>query len=139
MTQISTNQLFVTRGYNAPEAKGTRKSLQFNLTYLQFIILKACIILQTDRLSTKSNVYTFGAVLLELLSGIPAQDLNWAKPYFSNKRKLLQIMDIGLEGRYSHDAAYRVSKLALKCLSLDPELRPSMADVVIQLQQLQRL
>lgn len=97
------------------------------------------MILQTDRLSTKSNVYTFGAVLLELLSGIPAQDLNWAKPYFSNKRKLLQIMDIGLEGRYSHDTAYRVSKLALKCLSLDPELRPSMADVVIQLQQLQRL
>ncbi|KAH6769644.1 protein kinase 2B [Perilla frutescens var. hirtella] len=110
MACISTHQVFDARGYAAPDAK--------------------------DHLSTKSNVYSFGAVLLELLSGTPATNLSWAEPYFSKKRKLVQIMDIRLDGQYSHDAAYKIAKLALKCLSIDPKLRPNMADVVVALQHL---
>lgn len=113
MTDVSTNQVLVLTGYTAPEytSKG--------------------------RLSTKSNVYTFGVVLLELLSGIQAPHRrNQEKQYFSKNKKLVQIMDARLDGQYSHDAAYEVAKLALKCLSLDPKSRPCMADVVAALQLL---
>lgn len=50
---------------------------------------------------------------------------------------MLQIMDIRLEGRYSEEAAYKVAKLAVKCLNKDPKSRPRMAEVVVALQQLQ--
>lgn len=93
----------------------------------------------------KSDVYSFGIVLLELLSGIRVCDKNrpmeeqnlvvWAKPYLSNRRKLLQIVDSRLEGTYPHDEAYKIGKLALKCLSFNPNLRPSMIEVIDMLQQ----
>lgn len=70
----------------------------------------------------------------------PVKDQNlivWAKPYLSNKRKLLHIVDSRLEGEYPHDGAYTVGKLASQCLSLDPKLRPMMSEVADALEQLQ--
>lgn len=93
----------------------------------------------------KSDVYSFGIILLELLCGLRVFDKNrpmkeqnlvvWAKPYLSNKRKLLQIVDSRLEDLYPHDEAYEFGKVAFKCLSLDPKLRPSMAEVVDMLER----
>lgn len=95
-------------------------------------------VLCTGHLTTKSNVYTFGAVLTELLSGIRASNLNWVKPYLSKKSKMLKIMDIKLEDQFSEEVAYKIAKLAVKCLNQDQKSRPRMADVVVALQQLQR-
>ncbi|XP_042051218.1 probable serine/threonine-protein kinase PBL3 [Salvia splendens] len=108
MTSIPTRQIFVSPGYTPPEY------------------------ISKGRLTTKSNAYTFGVVLLELLSGTVVSNLNLEQSYFNNKSKLLQIMDIRLEGQYS-----RVVKLALKCQNLDPKSRPRMSDVVVALEQLQ--
>jgi hypothetical protein len=82
-----------------------------------------------------------------MLSGRRAVDKNrpsgehnlveWAKPYLANKRKIFRILDSRLEGQYSMDVAYKVSTLALRCLSIETKFRPTMDEVVTALEQLQ--
>ncbi|KAK6142176.1 hypothetical protein DH2020_005231 [Rehmannia glutinosa] len=103
--------------------------------------------LATGHLTAKSDVYSYGVVLLELLSGRRAIDKNrptgehklveWSKPYLSHKRKVFRIMDNRLEGQYTMDAAQKVANIALRCISLEPKLRPKMEEVVKELEQLQ--
>ncbi|KVI03609.1 Protein kinase, ATP binding site-containing protein [Cynara cardunculus var. scolymus] len=103
--------------------------------------------LATGHLTSKSDVYSFGVVLLEMLSGRRAVDKNrpsgehnlaeWAKPYLAHKRKLFRVIDNRLEGQYTLDGAHAVANVSLRCLSVDPRFRPSMAEVVKELEQLQ--
>ncbi|KAL8479416.1 hypothetical protein ACS0TY_026341 [Phlomoides rotata] len=101
--------------------------------------------------TTNCDVYSFGVVLLELLSGRQvhmkwlANEQNlveWTKPCLTDKQKLLRIMDISLVRecpdkaafKVLEVAAYKVAKLAFRCLSSDPNLRPRMDEVVVALQ-----
>ncbi|XP_073144070.1 probable serine/threonine-protein kinase PBL10 [Henckelia pumila] len=103
--------------------------------------------LATGHLTSKSDVYSYGVVLLELLSGRRAIDKNrpagehklveWARPCLGNKRKLFRIMDNRLEGQYTIDVAQKVANIALRCVSLEPKLRPTMNAIVEELEQLQ--
>lgn len=95
----------------------------------------------------KSDVYGFGVVLAEILTGLRAIDkrrqtekrilANWVKPYLSNRNQLKEIMDSRLEGKYSPKAAATMALLASRCLHQIPELRPSMQEVVDSLEQVQ--
>ncbi|VVA23055.1 PREDICTED: kinase [Prunus dulcis] len=103
--------------------------------------------LATGHLTAKSDIYSFGVVLLEMLSGRRAVDKNrpsgehnlveWAKPFLANKRKIFRIIDNRLEGQYSMDGAYKAASLASRCLSTESKLRPNMDEVVTALEQLQ--
>ncbi|KAM5583645.1 putative serine/threonine-protein kinase PBL9 [Rosa sericea] len=103
--------------------------------------------LATGHLTAKSDVYSFGVVLLEMLSGRRAVDKNrpsgehnlveWAKPFLANKRKIFRVIDNRLEGQYSMDGAYKAATLALRCLSTESKIRPTMDEVVKALEQLQ--
>ncbi|KAG5118539.1 hypothetical protein JHK82_032959 [Glycine max] len=94
-----------------------------------------------------SDVFSFGVVLLEMLSGRRAVDKNrpsgqhnlveWAKPYLANKRKLLRVLDNRLEGQYELDEACKVATLSLRCLAIESKLRPTMDEVATDLEQLQ--
>ncbi|KAH7847537.1 hypothetical protein Vadar_027307 [Vaccinium darrowii] len=94
----------------------------------------------SGHLYVKSDVYGFGVVLVEMLTGSRAVDrtrpsgkqelVNWVKPYLSQRRKLTNIMDSRLEGNYPAKSAFRIAQVALKCLEPDPKARPSMKEVV---------
>ncbi|XP_057526137.1 probable serine/threonine-protein kinase PIX13 [Amaranthus tricolor] len=101
----------------------------------------------TGHLYVKSDVYGFGVVLVELLTGLRALDttrptgkhklVDWIKPHLSDKRKLKSIMDTRLEGKYPAKAAVATAELALNCLAQDPRDRPSMQEVVESLEKIQ--
>jgi serine/threonine protein kinase len=97
----------------------------------------------------KSDVYGFGVVLLEMISGLRALDpsrqnekvnlVNWARPLLADRRKLSQVMDSGLEGQYSSKGALLAAQLTRKCLNGDPKSRPSMKEVVEVLEQIESM
>ncbi|KAA8547587.1 hypothetical protein F0562_004016 [Nyssa sinensis] len=103
----------------------------------------------TGHLYVKSDVYGFGVVLLELLTGLRALDnkrpsgqhnlVDWAKPLLSHKRKLKSIMDARMEGQYSSKVALQAAQLTIKCLETDPKSRPSMKEVVEVLERIEAM
>ncbi|XP_020113344.1 probable serine/threonine-protein kinase PIX13 [Ananas comosus] len=103
----------------------------------------------TGHLYVKSDVYGFGVVLLEMLSGQRALDptrpsgqhnlADWAKPYLADRRKLARLMDPRLEGQYHSKGALHAAQLTLKCLSGDPKSRPSMKEVVETLEKIEAM
>ncbi|KAL1216747.1 putative serine/threonine-protein kinase PBL3 [Cardamine amara subsp. amara] len=100
--------------------------------------------LTTGHLTTKCDVYSFGIVLLEILTGRRVIDktkareeenlVQWVKPYLQDKRKAYRIMDTKLAGQYSHKAAFMMSFLALQCIG-DVKVRPSMLEVLSLLEK----
>jgi len=92
-------------------------------------------------------VYSYGVVLLELLSGQRALDKNrppgqhnlveWARPYITNKRRVIHVLDSRLGSQCSLPAAQKMATLALQCLSMDARGRPGMDQVVTVLEDLQ--
>ncbi|XP_041017870.1 probable serine/threonine-protein kinase PIX13 isoform X1 [Juglans microcarpa x Juglans regia] len=103
----------------------------------------------TGHLYVKSDVYGFGVVLLEILTGLRALDtkrpggqqhlVEWLKPSLSNRRKLKTIMDTRMEGQYSSKAVLQAAELTLKCLESDPKGRPSMKEVVAALERIEAI
>ncbi|KAJ0007681.1 hypothetical protein Pint_29140 [Pistacia integerrima] len=102
--------------------------------------------LQTGHLTTMCDIYSFGVVLLELLTGKKTVDRNrprkerylvkWARPMLKDFNKLEQILDPRLEGQYSTEGVKRAAKLAYQCLRRDPKARPTMSNVVKTLEPL---
>ncbi|KAK0605562.1 hypothetical protein LWI29_028158 [Acer saccharum] len=103
----------------------------------------------TGHLYVKSDVYGFGVVLLEIMTGLRALDtkrpngqqnlVEWLKPTLSHKRKLKNIMDGRMEGQYTPKAALQAAEVTLKCLESDPKNRPSMKEVLEVLEQIEAM
>ncbi|KAK9677039.1 hypothetical protein RND81_11G118000 [Saponaria officinalis] len=106
--------------------------------------------------TTKSDVYAFGVVLFEMISGKEAVIRIEGTPKGPERRSLVSIMvsalrhvpdsmsmsnlrdyiDPNLMDLYPHDCVYKVAMLAKQCVDEDPILRPDMKQVVITLSQI---
>lgn len=95
---------------------------------------------QTGRLTAKSDVWSFGVVLYEIITGRRAVERNlpraeqklleWVRPFVSDSKKFYLIVDPRLEGQYCIKSAQKLASLANKCLTKQPKSRPKMSEVV---------
>ncbi|XP_022155334.1 nodulation receptor kinase-like [Momordica charantia] len=97
----------------------------------------------THHLSAKSDVFSFGVVLLEIISGREPLNIHkprnewslveWAK---SNIResKMEDIVDPSIKGGYHAEAMWRVVEVALACTEPSSAYRPCMGDIVRELE-----
>ncbi|WVZ12789.1 hypothetical protein V8G54_017319, partial [Vigna mungo] len=100
---------------------------------------------QTGHLKAQSDIWSFGVVLYEILTGRRALNRNrpigeqklveWVKHYPANSSRFSTIIDRRLNNQYSLAAARKVANLADCCLKKNPEHRPSMNQIVETLKQ----
>ncbi|XP_071697961.1 probable LRR receptor-like serine/threonine-protein kinase At1g56140 isoform X2 [Rutidosis leptorrhynchoides] len=89
-------------------------------------------------LTSKADVFGFGVVCLEILSGRPNYEekldseqkylLQWAWNLYENNRQL-ELVDPSLTS-FDHSEATRMIGVALMCVQASPSLRPAMSRVI---------
>ncbi|XP_060199551.1 wall-associated receptor kinase-like 14 [Lycium barbarum] len=103
---------------------------------------------QNFQLSDKSDVYSFGVVLAEIITGLKAVD--FARPQDEinlaalaidriGKGNLDEIIDPSIEPHmdaWTISSVHKVAELAFRCLAFHRDMRPSMMEVAIELEQL---
>ncbi|PIN12877.1 Serine/threonine protein kinase [Handroanthus impetiginosus] len=103
-------------------------------------------VMDTQKVSQASDIYSFGFVLLELLTGKPSQDktddgrvislVDWIKSVLLDELTV-EVFDVELF-RYLHDkeAMLQVLQIALDCVAIIPEHRPAMPEIVKMLEEI---
>ncbi|KAJ6805640.1 protein STRUBBELIG-RECEPTOR FAMILY 6-like isoform X1 [Iris pallida] len=88
----------------------------------------------------KSDIYSFGVVMLELLTGRKPFDstrpwaeqslVRWATPQLHDIDALDKMVDPALEGLYTAKSLSRFADVIALCVQPEPEFRPPMSEVV---------
>uniref|UniRef100_M4F0G8 non-specific serine/threonine protein kinase n=1 Tax=Brassica campestris TaxID=3711 RepID=M4F0G8_BRACM len=101
--------------------------------------------LSTGKSSEKTDVFGYGVMLLELITGQRAFDLarlandddvmllDWVKGLLKEK-KLEALVDVDLQGNYIDEEVEKLIQVALLCTQSSPMERPKMSEVVRMLE-----
>lgn len=92
--------------------------------------------LRTGRVTPESVIYSFGTLLLDLLSGKhipPSHALDLIRD-----RNIQMLTDSCLEGQFSEDDGTELVRLASRCLQYEPRERPNTKSIVAALAPLQK-
>ncbi|XLT61990.1 hypothetical protein HN873_018514, partial [Arachis hypogaea] len=97
----------------------------------------------SGKLTLKSDIYSFGVVLLELITGRKAMDftrkqgsqnlVSWARAFLSDRKKFRQMVDPRLRGSYPVRCMHHAICITAMCLQDQPIFRPHVRDIVAAL------
>ncbi|KAL5157652.1 putative serine/threonine-protein kinase PBL23 [Glycine soja] len=100
----------------------------------------------SGQLSTKSDIYSFGVVFLEIITGRRVFDasrateeqnlIEWAQPLFKDRTKFTLMADPLLKGQFPVKGLFQALAVAAMCLQEEADTRPYMDDVVTALAHL---
>ncbi|KAK1283715.1 Serine/threonine-protein kinase [Acorus calamus] len=99
--------------------------------------------MNSGQLTVKCDIYSFGVILLELITGRRAIDVTrpseehslvtWAKPKFEELERFVEMADPLLQGQYPVNGLNRAMLVAAKCLEDESLKRPPIGDLVTML------
>ncbi|OAP09295.1 hypothetical protein AXX17_AT2G03390 [Arabidopsis thaliana] len=97
---------------------------------------------RTNWLNEKSDVYSFGIVLLEIITNQPVINQSREKPHIAEwvgvmltKGDIKRIIDPKFSGDYDAGSVWRAVELAMSCVNPSSTGRPTMSQVVIELNE----
>ncbi|XP_054782631.1 probable LRR receptor-like serine/threonine-protein kinase At1g07560 [Prosopis cineraria] len=98
----------------------------------------------SGNLTKRSDIYSFGIILLELMTGKPAANrqpdhtfsllLQWVTIRLGSK-DIQSIIDPELQGQYSSDSAPKFLEIAISCTAPSAIQRPDISQVVVELRE----
>ncbi|KAK7246567.1 hypothetical protein RIF29_41436 [Crotalaria pallida] len=88
----------------------------------------------------QSDVFSFGVVMLELLTGRKSYDksrprgeqilVRWAVPQLHDIDTLSKMVDPSLNGAYPMKSLSRLADIVSSCVQREPEFRPAMSEII---------
>ena len=103
---------------------------------------------QTGQFTEKSDVYSFGVVLIELLTGekpvclARSQEDRNLSTYFIHsikENRLFDILDTQVRKDGNKHEVLAIANLAKRCLHLNGKKRPTMTEIVMELEGVQKV
>nr|POE98078.1 wall-associated receptor kinase-like 9 [Quercus suber] len=150
---IKSTNILLDEKYRAKVADfGTSKSVKIDQTHVTTLVHGTFGYLdpeyfQTSQFTEKSDVYSFGVVLAELLTGekpvssTRSEEGRSLSTYFILSMKqnhLFEILDDRIKKEGDKEEIIIVANLAKSCLHLNGKKRPTMGEVAMELQGIQK-
>ncbi|KAK9005395.1 hypothetical protein V6N11_042830 [Hibiscus sabdariffa] len=100
----------------------------------------------SGKLTLKSDIYSFGVVLLELITGRKAIDttrkhgeqnlVSWSRPYLKDQKKFSLLVDPLIRGCYPRRCLNYAIAITAMCLNEEANFRPLIGDILVALEYL---